>query len=109
LGDPEETLDQLEVRAIGSDGQIHLDLERARLWLFRGKGEDFGLKLDPSAGLYDFEGPPAALVDLALGRDVENCSPGELGARTVELLEACYKSARSNSLESISERGLVTA
>ena len=30
-----------------------------------------------------------------------NCSPGELGARTVEILDAAYRSARSGKLETI--------
>jgi hypothetical protein len=38
------------------------------------------------------------LVDLALGRDVVNSSPGELGARTVELLDAAYRSANSRTI-----------
>ena len=49
----------------------------------------------PDALLYDCDGPPNTLVDLALGKDVDNCSPGELGARTVEILDAAYRSAAS--------------
>jgi len=41
------------------------------------------------------------LVDLALGKEVENCSPGELGARTVEILDAAYRSAASGQLEHV--------
>jgi len=33
-----------------------------------------------------------ALIDLALGRDVENRSPGELAATTTEIVEAAYRS-----------------
>lgn len=92
---------QLELRAIGSEGQIHVDLEREILWLYRGPGEDLRVPLDENAGLYDCDGPPATLVDLALGRDVENCSPAELGARTVEILDAAYRSAASGQLERV--------
>ena len=35
----------------------------------------------------------------ALGKDVVNYSPGELGARTVEILDAAYRSSRSGQLE----------
>ena len=86
---------------IGDEGQFQLDLERDFLWLFRGPDEDVKPPLEPNAGLYDCVGPPNALVDLALGRDVENCSPGELGARTVEILEAAYRSAASGTLEAV--------
>jgi hypothetical protein len=59
------------------------------------------LELDDEAGRYDCDGPPNVLVDLALGKDVVNESPGELAARTVELLEAAYRSARSGRLERV--------
>lgn len=95
---------QLEVRAIGSQGQFQIDLEREIVWLYRGTDDDTRLDLEPNAGLYDCDGPPNALIDLALGRDVDNCSPGELGARTVELLDAAYRSAASGRLEAVEAR-----
>ena len=95
---------QVEMRAFGSEGQFHIDLERELLWLYRGPDEDIRPELEPNAGLYDCDGPPHALVDLALGKDVENCAPGELGARTVEILEAAYRSAQSGSIERVEHR-----
>jgi predicted dehydrogenase len=93
---------QLEVRAIGADGQMLIDVEREAAWLWRDGGDtDLRLALEEGAGTYDCDGPPNMLVDLALGRDVVNQSPGELGARTVELLDAAYRSARSGVLEAV--------
>ncbi len=92
---------QVEVRAIGSEGQFQIDLDRELVWRFRVPGEDVRLSFEPNAGLYDCIGPIEALVDLALGHDVENCSPIELGARTVEILDAAYRSARSGVLEAV--------
>jgi len=92
---------QVEVRAIGSEGQFQIDLDRELVWRFRVPGEDVRLSFEPNAGLYDCIGPIDALVDLALGHDVENCSPIELGARTVEILDAAYRSARSGALEAV--------
>lgn len=92
---------QLEIRVIGSEGQFQVDLEREALWLFRAPDENVRPPLEPQAGLYDCDGPPNALIDLALGREAENCSPGELGARTVEILDACYRSAASGRLEPV--------
>jgi predicted dehydrogenase len=92
---------QLELRAIGSEGHFACDLQREMVWLYRPDGEDIKLDVAPGDALYNDDGPPNALVDLALGRDVENCSPGELGARTVELLDAAYRSARSGGSEAI--------
>jgi predicted dehydrogenase len=91
---------QLEVRAIGSDGQVQIDVEREIAWLWRPDGE-YRPELAPDAGAYDCDGPPATLVDLALGRDVENHSPAELAARTVEILDAAYRSARTGRLEPV--------
>jgi predicted dehydrogenase len=95
---------QLEVRAIGSDGQVLVDVEREAGWLWRTDGE-LRLDLEEGAGAYDCDGPPNALIDLALGREVENASPGELAARTVELLDAIYRSAESGRLEQVDGAG----
>jgi predicted dehydrogenase len=95
----------VELRVIGSAGQFQLDLEREALWLFRAPGTDIRPELEPDAGLYDCDGPPNALVDLARGKDVDNCSPGWLGARTVEVLEACYRSARTGAPVAVTSGG----
>lgn len=92
---------QLSVRAMGSEGELVIDLGRDHLLLQRTDGFDAIPDLEPGAFAYDCDGPPNALVDLALGRNVQNCSPGELGARTVELLDAAYRSAASGRLESV--------
>jgi predicted dehydrogenase len=94
---------QVELRVIGSTGQFQLDLEREALWLFSAPGTDIRPDLETEAGLYDCDGPPNALIDLALGKDVENCSPGWLGARTVEILDACYRSARAGAPVTIAD------
>lgn len=93
---------QLDVRAIGSDGHFLCDLQREMVWIYRAGGKDIKLDVNPGDALYNCDGPPNALVDLAQGRSVENCSPGELGARTVELLDATYRSARAGAPESVS-------
>lgn len=92
---------QVEVRAIGSEGQFQVDLDRELVWRFRVQSEDVRLSFDPNAGLYNCIGPIDALVELAQGHDVANCSPIELGARTVEILDAAYRSARSGMLEAV--------
>lgn len=92
---------QLEFRAVGSEGQFAIDLERDFLWLWRADGVEVRPELEHGAFVYDCDGPPHALVDLALGKEVVNCSPGELGARTVEILDAVYRSAASGRTEAI--------
>lgn len=92
---------QLEVRAIGSEGQLQVDVEREIAWLWRNDGTEVRVEIEPDGGAYDCDGPANALVDLALGKEVANQSPGELAARTVELLDAAYRSARSGALEEV--------
>ncbi len=93
---------QLDIRVIGSDGHFLCDLQREMVWIYRAGGEDIKLDVKPGDALYNCDGPPNALVDLALGRPVENCSPGELGARTVELLDAIYRSGRAGMPAAVS-------
>jgi predicted dehydrogenase len=91
----------VEVRVVGSRGMFHLDLRENLLWRYRGPDDDVRVPLESDAGLYDCKGPIDALVDAGLGRGPANNSPAELGARTVEILDACYRSARSGVLERV--------
>ncbi len=95
---------QVEMRAIGNEGQFQIDLEREIVWLFRAPDRDVRPYLATNAGAYDCDGPPDTLIDLALGRDADNCSPAWLAARTVDILDACYNSARSGAVASIPYR-----
>jgi predicted dehydrogenase len=97
---------QLEVRAIGSQGQFQIDLDRELVWRFRAPSADVRLAVDAGSGLYDCVGPIDTLVELGLGREVENCSQLELGARTVEILAAAYRSAESGKLEAVTTLNL---
>jgi predicted dehydrogenase len=94
---------ELAMRAIGSEGHFACDLQRELVWLYRAGGEDIRLPVQPGDALYNCDGPPNTLVDLALGKDVRNWAPGELGARTVELLDAAYRSAASGRPEPVKE------
>jgi hypothetical protein len=96
---------QLEVRAIGSEGQLIVDVHRELVWLYRASGEDHRLPVSDGDGSYDMTGPANALVDIAMGRAANGCAPGDLGARTVEALDASYRSGRSGRLEARREGG----
>jgi len=86
---------ELDIRIFGSEGQLHVDFFRDLVWLWNDSGADIAPVLPPDAGVYSCAGPPNTLIDLAQDRDVVNHSPGELGAATVELIEAAYVSAAS--------------
>lgn len=88
----------LEVRAIGSRGQLLVDIERAAVWLFDGK-ENIELPLAQTDGYYNCNGPIEAIIKAAKGESFINQSPGDLGARTVEALDIAYRSAASGMLE----------
>jgi predicted dehydrogenase len=91
---------ELQIDVVGEEGQFSLDIAGGTAWLGR-HGAEQRIDLGPEGGAYDCDGPPLALVDLALGAEgATNASPGELGARTVEVLAAAYESARSGRPQS---------
>ena len=92
---------QQEVRIIGSEGQLHVDVEREIVWRYRHPHDDVRIPLRDGDGVYECRGPVDAIVDLASGRDVVNASPPELGARVVEIIDALYRSARGDAKVSI--------
>jgi predicted dehydrogenase len=92
---------KVDIRMIGASGNFHIDLEREVVWRYRGEADNVQLPVRPGDGLYDCIGPIDALVELSQGRGTNN-SPGELGARTVEILEAAYRSAASGRAEAVS-------
>jgi predicted dehydrogenase len=95
----------VEVRVVGSTGMFHLDLRDNILWRYRSPADDVRVPLESDAGLYDCSGPIEALVAAGAGRPFDNNSPAELGARTVEILDAAYRSAASGSAEHVTLTG----
>lgn len=93
---------QLNLFVIGEEGQVRVDVEREQVWLFRTDGFEADLSLTSTDGAYDCIGPVDTVVELAQGKDVENCAPAWLGARTVEALELAYTSVHSGRFEELS-------
>ena len=85
----------------GSEGQLLLDFDREMIWLYRDPVTDFRLVVPDGAGAYECTGPANTLLDLALGQDVENRSPGWLAAQATEMTAAGYGSWRSGRAEDI--------
>ena len=88
----------LSVRIVGSQAMLSVDVGRELVYWYRDTGNSVRLDPEEHAGDYDCDGPVQTLVDLALGKDVMNCSPGHVGARAVEVTEAAYRSARSGQV-----------
>lgn len=82
---------QVDVRVFGSDGLITLDLDRERLDVFRHDGKHIHHDIPAEEGAYDCDGPPNRFVELIQGRG-SNDSPGEAAARSVELIDAMFRS-----------------
>ncbi|MGV8858172.1 Gfo/Idh/MocA family protein [Rhodoglobus sp.] len=82
----------LQVRAVGSEGQAMVDVLREEAWIYRPDSGEHRLDLSPGDGAYQAEGPANALIEIALGRG-DNPAPGTLGALTAEALELVYRSA----------------
>ena len=95
---------QVQVRAIGHDGQMHVDLERELVWRFRPGRDDIHVPITPELTRWSFARLVDDFIDLAAGRTTENTSPGELGARVVEVLDAAYRSAGSRSIATVDTR-----
>lgn len=92
---------QCDVRIFGSDGVLCLDLDRERLETIRNDDGCRALPVKPDDGLYSCDGPPNRFIDLILGREQVNYSPGEVAARATDILDAAYRSAASGCPESV--------
>lgn len=92
---------QVDLRIFGSEGMLLLDMERARLELRRHDGASDRVELAADAGNYTCDGPPHNFVDLVLGKTAINYAPGEAAMRSVELLDAAYRSALSGRVEQV--------
>ena len=92
---------QIDIRIFGSEGMLLLDIERERLEIRRRDGVDTIVDMPPGSGAYSCEQPLRTLVDFCLGAPAENQSPGRVGMRAVEVLDALYRSAASGKLERV--------
>jgi predicted dehydrogenase len=96
---PEDRPFHVDLRLFGADGMLLLDCERARMEVRRHDGRHHVVDVAPDAGGYACDGPPHNFVDLVLGKTDVNWAPGEVAMRSVELLDAAYRSARSGRPE----------
>ncbi len=62
-------------------------------------GDHFLMESDPGAGVYSCEDPPNNFVDLILGVNDICWTPGEVGIRAIEVLDAAYRSEQSGRSE----------
>lgn len=92
---------QIDLRIFGSEGMLLLDIERQRLELRRRDGKDTVVPMAPGEGGYECEEPVTLFVDICRGAPYVNRSPGIVGQRAVEVLDAMYRSAASGRMENV--------
>jgi predicted dehydrogenase len=98
---PNDTKHELDIRIFGSDGELRLDLYRELMELHRNDNNNFALDTKSGDGNYTCDGPVNRFIDLILGQATENISTGDVAAKTIELIEAAYRSFASGKPEAI--------
>jgi predicted dehydrogenase len=88
---------QLQIRVTGDRGQLLLDLDRPLVRRSRGTQDDVSIELSEDDRTWSFQRVIDRFVALAQGRDIENRSPAELGARVVDVLDGMARSAASGA------------
>jgi predicted dehydrogenase len=92
---------QFDIRIFGENGLLHIDIARDHLSVHTHAGKHETVPLKPGDGAYRCDEPPHQFVDLSLGLTKQNHSPGEIALRSVEMLDAAYRSSRSGREESV--------
>ncbi len=92
---PEEGRARMRLSISGTEGILDLEVDRNRCEIERHDGGGRVITPAPETWQYRCDGPVDRLVELARGADTENLSPGEVGAKTVELIAALLRSAAS--------------
>ena len=83
---------QVDIRIFGDEGVLLVDVERERVELRRHDGRNESIAIPVNAGDYECDTPPQRFIELIQGHGV-NDSPGEVAARSVELIDAMFRSA----------------
>jgi len=94
---------QLEIRLYGSDGYAWLDTMAGSCSIYYNDGGVERLDEVPAARRYPMDMTARHLVDIILEPETINQSSGEIGARTVELLEAAYRSAAERRIINVDD------
>lgn len=92
---------QMDLRVFGTEGMLLFDIERERVEVRRHDGADVVMPVQSGDGAYSTDSALNRFIELCLGSGVVNPASGEIGARSVEVLEALYRSARSGQPERV--------
>lgn len=89
---PDGSKFQVDIRIFGDEGVLLVDVERERVELRRHDGMNESLVIPVDSGDYECDTPPQRFIELIQGHG-SNDSPGEVAARSVELIDAMFRSA----------------
>jgi predicted dehydrogenase len=91
---------QVDIRVFGTKGTLMLDVEgkRERMSVNEYNGNAHTIEITPGEGDYDCFVPPHRLIELVRGLSVVNQSPGDVGARSVEMLTAMFRSSNQGGV-----------
>ena len=92
---------QMDIRIFGKKGVLVLDVVHDHLSLHTNAGKHVTVPLKKGDGAYQCDGPPHQFIELILGLTKQNSSPGEVAMRSVEILDAAYRSSRSGKDEKV--------
>jgi predicted dehydrogenase len=90
---PDGSKYQIDLRVFGSKGTLLLDVERERAEFRLNDGRVIAPEIAPDEGAYSCEGPVDRFLALISGAETPNNSDAELGAKAVELVVGCHRSA----------------
>lgn len=92
---------QMDIRLFGTEGMLLFDIERARVEAIRHDGKTHIAELPADAGDYESAAPAGRFVDICRGVETVNPADGIVGLRSVALLDAMYRSAKSGRMEDV--------
>jgi len=99
-GLPKHCPPQLDLKIYGTEGMLLLDVEpeRERLQIRRFDREDIFVQIEKNGGFcsYSTQESMNRFIDICRGESRRNCGNHKVGLKTVPVLEALYKSAKSN-------------
>ena len=92
---------KLEVRVFGTEGVLIYDIEHERMEIIRRDGKHVENQMQKGEGAYTCDEPYDQFVSFCLGENIVNDSPATIGRRSVEILDAMYRSAASGQTEEV--------
>ena len=80
-----------------------MEIKRERLLILLNDGNEIRDEINEGGGTmaYTTENPLNTFVDICLNKQVENHANAEIGLKTVKVLDAIYRSMKSEKMETI--------